>query len=82
MHLAMRLLDTSTITQLSRACRLVYDLYQHGRNREKGNQDPSCQLCKAPEDSLKHILISCTHSSQCSVRLQFHQQFISQRMHR
>ncbi len=74
--LAARLLDTSTITQQARTCRLVYDLYQHGRNRAKsGAHSAECRLCSHPSDSLKHIIVDCPHPAQKSIRSQYFQQF-------
>jgi len=70
--LASRILDSSTITQSSRSCRLVYDLYQHGRNKAKsGHHSAACPLCSYPADSLKHILVDCQHPVQLALRKQY-----------
>ncbi len=64
------LLNTSKsdIITTARSCRLLYDLYQHGRNRAKHSPHLSlCSGCHQP-DSLKHILLHCTHQQQTCTR--------------
>jgi len=65
------LLNTSKsdIITSARSCRLLFDLYQHGRNRAKHSPHlAQCSGCRQ-SDSLQHILLHCTHQQQTCTRL-------------